>query len=108
MYRSGTSHPLATFGRLHVRPGARILSAGYIDGEPTTERLLETLERFEEDTTDTSRVHRPMNCRMDIGEALPVTTERPRGEADPLTVQLEERLKTMLAETAPLCHAWKD
>ncbi len=58
---------------------------GYIDGEPTTERLLETLERFEEDTTGTSRVHRPMHCRMDIGEALPVTTERPRGEADPLT-----------------------
>jgi 1-acyl-sn-glycerol-3-phosphate acyltransferase len=81
---------------------------GYIDGEPTTERILETLERFEEDTTDTSRVHRPMHCRMDIGEALPVTTARPRGEADPLTVQLEERLKTMLAETAPLCHAWKD
>jgi 1-acyl-sn-glycerol-3-phosphate acyltransferase len=81
---------------------------GYIDGEPTTERLLETLERFEENTTDTSRVHRPMHCRMDIGEALPVTTERPRGEADPLTVQLEERLKTMLAESAPLCHAWKD
>jgi 1-acyl-sn-glycerol-3-phosphate acyltransferase len=81
---------------------------GYIDGEPTTERLLETLERFEEDTTDTSRVHRPMHCRVDIGEALPVTTERPRGEADPLTVQLEGRLKTMLAESAPLCHAWKD
>jgi hypothetical protein len=79
-----------------------------IDGEPTTERLLETLERFEEDTTDTSRVHRPMHCRVDIGEALPVTTERPRGEADPLTIQLEERLKTMLAESAPLCHAWKD
>ena len=81
---------------------------GYIDGEPTTERLLETLERFEEDTTGTSRVHRPMHCRMDIGEALPVTTERPRGEADPLTVQLEERLKTMLADSGPLCHAWKD
>ena len=81
---------------------------GYIDGEPTTERLLETLERFEEDTTGTSRVHRPMYCRMDIGAALAVTTERPRGEADPLTVQLEERLKTMLAESAPLCHAWKD
>ena len=81
---------------------------GYIDGEPTTERLLETLERFEENTTDTSRVHRPMHCRMDIDCGLPVTTERPRGEADPLTVQLEERLKTMLAASAPLCHAWKD
>lgn len=81
---------------------------GYIDAEPSTERLLESVERFEENTTDTSRVHRPMYCRVDIGEALPVTTDRPRGEADPLTAQLEERLKTMLAESAPLCHAWKD
>jgi 1-acyl-sn-glycerol-3-phosphate acyltransferase len=81
---------------------------GYIDGEPTTERLLETVERFEENTADTCRVHRPMHCRVEIGEALPVTTERHRGEADPLTVQLEERLKTMLSESAPLCHDWKD
>lgn len=81
---------------------------GYLDGEPTTERLLETVERFEEDTTDRCGVHRPMHCRMDIGEALSVSTDRPRGEADPLTAALEERLKTMLAETASLCHPWKD
>lgn len=81
---------------------------GYIDGEPTVERLLETIERFEEDTTDASRTHRPLHCRMDIGEALAVTTDRPRGEADPLTAQIEERLKTMLAESAHLCHPWKD
>lgn len=81
---------------------------GYIDGEPTTERLLETVERFEEDTTDRCRVHRPMHCRMDIGEALPVSTDRPRGEADPLTAELEARLKTMLSESASLCHPWKD
>jgi len=81
---------------------------GYIDGAPTVERLLETVERFEEGTTDVARIHRPMRCRIDVGEALPVTAQRPRGEADPLTAQLEERLKAMLADSAQFCHPWKD
>jgi hypothetical protein len=49
-----------------------------------------------------------MACRSDVGEAIPVTLDRVRGEADPLTVQLEERLKAMLAQSAHLCHPWKD
>ncbi len=81
---------------------------GYIDGEPTAERILETVERIEEGTSDTARIHRPMHCRIDVGEALPVTVDRPRGEADPLTAQLEERLKSMLDATTHLCHPWKD
>lgn len=81
---------------------------GYIDDEPTTERLLETVERFEEDMTDQARIHRPLHCRIDVGEALPVTLDRPHGEADPLTVQLEERLKVLLAASAHLCHPWKE
>jgi 1-acyl-sn-glycerol-3-phosphate acyltransferase len=81
---------------------------GYIDGEPTAERLLETVERFEEDTTDEARIHRPLHCRIDIDEAVPVTADRLRGEADPLTVQIEDRLKALLAASAPLCHPWKD
>jgi hypothetical protein len=81
---------------------------GYIDGETTVERLLETVERYEEDSIDEARIHRPLRCRIDVGEALPVTLDRVRGAADPLTVQLEESLKTMLAGTAHLCHPWKD
>lgn len=81
---------------------------GYLEGAPTAERLLETVERFEEDTTDTARIHRPLHCRIDVGTALPVTTDRTRGEADPLTAQLEERLKTMLADSAHFCHPWRD
>jgi 1-acyl-sn-glycerol-3-phosphate acyltransferase len=81
---------------------------GYIDGEPTVERLLETVERFEESANDEARIHRPLHCRIDVGDALPVSTDRPRGEADPLTGQLEESLKALLASTAHLCHPWKD
>lgn len=81
---------------------------GYIEGETTVERLLETVERFEEDLIDHSRIHRPLHCRMDIGEALPVSAERVRGETDPLTGQLEDRLREMLAATAHLSHPWKE
>jgi 1-acyl-sn-glycerol-3-phosphate acyltransferase len=81
---------------------------GYIDGATTAERLLETVERYEEDLYDYARNHRPLFCRIDIGEAIPVGPERVRGAADPVSVQLEERLKAMLAATAHLCHVWKE
>ena len=57
MYRSGTSRPLATFDDCTFAQALESYPRGYIDGEPTAERILETLERFEEDTTDTSRIH---------------------------------------------------
>jgi hypothetical protein len=79
-----------------------------IEGEPTVERLLETVERYDENANDEARVHRPLHCRIDVGDALPVSTDRPRGEADPLTGQLEERLKSLLAATTHLCHPWNE
>lgn len=81
---------------------------GYIDGDPTVERLLETVERFEEDSRDDARIHRPLHCRIDIDDAIPVTADRLRGEADPLTSQLEERLKALLEASARDCHPWKE
>ncbi|HMP04241.1 MAG TPA: 1-acyl-sn-glycerol-3-phosphate acyltransferase [Gemmatales bacterium] len=81
---------------------------GYLEGTPTAERLLETVERLEEDSHDDARIHRPIHCRLEVGAAIPVTTERPRGEADPLIAQLDESLKKMLADSAHLCHPWKE
>ena len=60
--------------------------------------MLETVERFEEDLTDAARVHRPMRVVIQVGEAMEVSPVRDRtaGE-DPLMLQLEERLRTMIA-----------
>lgn len=72
--------------------------AGYFTPAPTPERLLETVEKFEEDLTDTCRIHTPMRAVVDIGEALPVSADRVRGtEGDPLMETLRERLEAMLA-----------
>ncbi len=72
----------------------------YIASRPTPERLLETVERFEEDITDNARIHRPMSTRIEVGEAIEVNPERERGAADPVMQKLDEDLRTMLRQNA--------
>jgi 1-acyl-sn-glycerol-3-phosphate acyltransferase len=73
----------------------------YIRSRPTAERVLETVERFQEDITGTARVHRPLHARVQIGEALEVGPTRDRSkEEDPLMTQLHDRLQGMIDELA--------
>jgi 1-acyl-sn-glycerol-3-phosphate acyltransferase len=82
---------------------------GYLDGTPTVERILETVERYEEDLTDVARVHRPLRVVIQVGEALEVSPERPRGgDGDPLMKQLEDRLTAMLREVAAGERKWEE
>jgi len=74
---------------------------GYLDANPTPERLLETVEKFEEDLTDRARIHSPIRVVVDVGEAIAVSPERARGaEGDPLMAAIREQLETMLAASA--------
>ena len=70
----------------------------YWGENPTPERLLETVEKFEEDLTDAARSHSPIRALVDIGEAIEVSPERTRGtDGDPLMATIREQLETMLA-----------
>jgi hypothetical protein len=72
----------------------------YLAEEPTPERLLETIERFEEDLTDRPGVHPPMRAVIEVGEAIEVSPERTRGaDGDPLMAAIREQLETMLARS---------
>ena len=72
--------------------------AGYFTPEPTPERILETVEKFEEDLTDTCRVHSPIRAVVTVGDAFEVSPERQRGsDGDPLMNTLRERIEAMLA-----------
>jgi 1-acyl-sn-glycerol-3-phosphate acyltransferase len=74
----------------------------YVRSNPSAERLLETVERFEEDLTDKVRVHGPMSATVTVGEAIEVSPQREaRGSADPLLVKIEEQLRQMLGLDAP-------
>jgi hypothetical protein len=73
----------------------------YLADDPTPERLLETIERFEEDMTDRARVHSPMSAVVEVGDAIDVSAERARGaEGDPLMTAIREQLESMLARSA--------
>jgi len=72
--------------------------AGYFTPAPTPERLLETVERFEEDMTDDVPPLARLWAVVDVGEAIIVDPERRRGgEGDPLMAELRERLESLLA-----------
>jgi 1-acyl-sn-glycerol-3-phosphate acyltransferase len=73
----------------------------YLAADPTPERLLETIERFEEDLTDRARVHAPLRAVVEVGPALEVSPERARGpDGDPLMAAIRASLETMLAASA--------
>jgi 1-acyl-sn-glycerol-3-phosphate acyltransferase len=71
----------------------------YLRDNPTPERILETVERFEEDLTDRARVHRPLGAVIDVGQAIPVPAHRDRQlTGDDLLDTIENRLRMMIAE----------
>jgi len=81
----------------------------YLAEKATVERILETVERYEEDLTDAARIHRPLRVTITIGEAIEVSPERQRGgDGDPLTRQIQEQLNRMLAETAGESTPWTE
>ncbi len=63
----------------------------YIRSNPTPERLLETVERFEEDMTDVSPIHGPLRARVTVGAAIPVAPD-----SEDLMLTIEQELKRLL------------
>jgi 1-acyl-sn-glycerol-3-phosphate acyltransferase len=69
----------------------------YVKSNPTPDRILETIERFEEDLTDKIRLHSPITATVTVGEPIEVQTSREsRGGPDPLLQQIEQQLTEML------------
>jgi 1-acyl-sn-glycerol-3-phosphate acyltransferase len=83
--------------------------AGYFTPTPTPERLLETVERYEEDMTDAVAPLVRLRAVVDVGAALPVAPERQRGSGgEPLMAQVRAQLESLLAaslaEARPGAH----
>ena len=65
------------------------------------ERVLETVERFEEDFTDQSETHAPLDCTIKVGEAIEVNPKRDRRAAsDPITDAMACQIQGMIDELA--------
>jgi hypothetical protein len=74
---------------------------GYLASDPTAERILETAERLEEDTTDRVRAVSPLRAVVTVGEAIDVPRERARGGEDPVMRALRKSLESLLGLQAP-------
>ncbi len=71
------------------------------------ERVIETVERLEEDFADTSAKYKPFHAIVEVGEAIPVGPERDRDvEGDPIMAEVRRQLQTMInalaAERTPV------
>lgn len=63
------------------------------------ERVVETVERFEEDFTDKMRVHEPFHTVIAVGGAIPVGTQRDReADGDPVMTEVRRQLQSMMNE----------
>lgn len=78
----------------------------YLISRPSVDRLLETIERYEEDLTEKVRVHGSLKAIIEVGEPIEVGARRDRkAEVDPLMIRIETELQAMLdrlAEESPL------
>ncbi len=71
--------------------------ADYLSGNPPPERLLETIERYQEDLTDKLRPFVPLKVTVTIGEAIVVKpTREGRGAQDPMLHEVDLKLREML------------
>jgi 1-acyl-sn-glycerol-3-phosphate acyltransferase len=85
---------------LYLAQQLHCYSGDYLAGAPTPERLLETVERYEEDLTDAARPHPPLHAVISVGEAIEAAPTRDRGaDSDPISNELRRQLETMLEES---------
>jgi hypothetical protein len=71
------------------------------------ERVVETVERLEEDFVDEARVYGPLHAVIQVGEPIPVGTQRDRSaESDPIMAEVRRQLQSMIdalaAERTPV------
>ena len=65
------------------------------------ERVVETVERLQDDFVDKMEVHAPYHAVIQVGEAIPVGTERVRDElGDLVMAEVRRQLQTMMNEMA--------
>jgi len=94
------AHRWRQLADLYVAQQLHCYSGDYLADAPAPERLLETVERYEEDLTDSARPHPPLHAVISVGNAIEATPTRDRSaDSDPLADELRRQLETMLEES---------
>ena len=95
-----SAHRWRRLADLYLAQQLHCYSGDYLADAPTPERLLETVERYEEDLTDAARPHPPIHTVISVGEAIEATPTRDRSaDSDPMANELRRQLERMLEES---------
>jgi hypothetical protein len=87
---------------LYLAQQLHCYSGDYLAGSPPPERLLEMVERYEEDLTDVARPHPPIHAVISVGHAIEAPPGRDRNaDGDPISVEIRRQLESMLDQTQP-------
>jgi 1-acyl-sn-glycerol-3-phosphate acyltransferase len=85
---------------LYLAQQLHCYSGDYLAGAATPERMLEMVERYEEDLTDHARPHRPIRAVISVGKAIEASPTRDRSaDSDPIGIEIRQQLETMLEES---------
>ena len=80
----------------------------YLTTYQSVDRVLETVERFEEDLTDQVRVHGNLKVIIQVAPAIEVSPERDRKQSeDPLMSRIQVDLQSMLDQLARESPLWE-
>lgn len=94
--RAQTSQIWGELEKLYVAQQVGSYPTGYLD-DLTDMRLLETIERIEEDITDRTTLHRPLHVILQVDEAIEIDPGKPpRDGPDPVMTTLQTRLVLLL------------
>lgn len=81
----------------------------YLANRPSVDRVLEIVEKYEEDLFDKARVHPGRKVVLEVGPAIEVALDRQRGAViDPLMGEIERSLHDMLDRLAAESPLFKD
>ena len=73
----------------------------YVTEYPTVDRIMETVEKFEEDFLGTYPLHGDLRAILEVGDAIEVPTRREKGgEGEPLMSQIRDSIESMLLPLA--------
>lgn len=101
--REQRQHRWKALNQIYLAQQLSCYPPDYLVERPTVDRVLETLERFEEDLTDRARVNGPMHVIIEVDEPIEVSPERDRkATVDPLMAQIQLRLEAMMGRLGAL------
>ncbi|MEM9703442.1 MAG: hypothetical protein AAF907_13470, partial [Planctomycetota bacterium] len=89
------------YAAFHAQQAHFLTPRDYLTADAPPERMLETVERIDEDLNDVAQVLGRWRVIVNVGEAIPVEGARPRGGPDPLLSHVESAIYRLIGLSPP-------